>query len=146
MDKKKLIRKSLQPARPIRRCSGENAPVFMVNFRAEFTGCFSKDVQDQVHLWNTFNKLHGALVDSVLPNQATNQKVDSRFEPSSPFINGHLCTGRITYTRDSLIQLSGLSVSRQKPQYLPDLPVVLEKPLSNRPHGFGAIQRMKVSI
>ncbi|XP_075069872.1 uncharacterized protein C8orf88 homolog [Mixophyes fleayi] len=117
MEVKKLIRKPLQPARPIRRGVPDNAPLFMVNLRAEFTDCCKDDLQDPFNLWCSIGKLYDVLKDPVVPKPPEIPQMQTR-------------KGRITYTRDFLIQLSSLSVSRQKPKYLPDHPVVLEHPLS----------------
>ncbi|KFO91424.1 hypothetical protein N320_12985, partial [Buceros rhinoceros silvestris] len=35
---------------------------------------------------------------------------------------------RIKYSRDFLLKLSSVSVSQKKPEFLPDDPIVLEKP------------------
>ncbi|KAK9403169.1 putative protein C8orf88 like [Crotalus adamanteus] len=35
---------------------------------------------------------------------------------------------RITYSRDFLLKLSGVSLAQKKPEFLPDHPIVLEKP------------------
>ncbi|KAH0617578.1 hypothetical protein JD844_015982 [Phrynosoma platyrhinos] len=35
---------------------------------------------------------------------------------------------RITYSRDSLLKLSEVSLAQKKPEFLPDHPIVLEKP------------------
>ncbi|XP_077126933.1 uncharacterized protein C8orf88 homolog isoform X6 [Ranitomeya variabilis] len=37
--------------------------------------------------------------------------------------------GRITYSRDVLMQISNLSVSKTKPKYLPDLPIIVQDPV-----------------
>ncbi|RLW13118.1 hypothetical protein DV515_00000390 [Chloebia gouldiae] len=40
---------------------------------------------------------------------------------------------RIQYSRDFLLKLSNVSLSQKKPEFLPDHPVVLEKPVKNKP-------------
>ncbi|KFO57240.1 hypothetical protein N302_07856, partial [Corvus brachyrhynchos] len=35
---------------------------------------------------------------------------------------------RIQYSRDFLLKLSNVSLSQKKPEFLPDHPIVLEKP------------------
>uniref|UniRef100_A0A672TNK5 Chromosome 8 open reading frame 88 n=1 Tax=Strigops habroptila TaxID=2489341 RepID=A0A672TNK5_STRHB len=37
---------------------------------------------------------------------------------------------RIKYSRDFLLKLSSVSLSQKKPEFLPDHPIVLEKPVS----------------
>ncbi|KAJ6663926.1 hypothetical protein lerEdw1_008880 [Lerista edwardsae] len=37
---------------------------------------------------------------------------------------------RITYSRDFLLKLSRVSLAQKKPEFLPDHPIVLEKPVS----------------
>lgn len=39
-------------------------------------------------------------------------------------------TERIKYSRDFLLKLSSVSLSQKKPEFLPDHPIVLEKPVS----------------
>ncbi|KAM4686360.1 uncharacterized protein C8orf88 homolog [Amazona ochrocephala] len=41
--------------------------------------------------------------------------------------------GRIKYSRDFLLKLSSVSLSQKKPEFLPDHPIVLEKPEKSRP-------------
>ena len=38
---------------------------------------------------------------------------------------------RIKYSRDFLLKLSSVSICRKKPDFLPDHPIVLQKPVSN---------------
>uniref|UniRef100_A0A8C0EV49 Chromosome 8 open reading frame 88 n=1 Tax=Bubo bubo TaxID=30461 RepID=A0A8C0EV49_BUBBB len=38
---------------------------------------------------------------------------------------------RIKYSRDFLLKLSSVSLSQKKPEFLPDHPIVLEKPVSS---------------
>uniref|UniRef100_A0A8C5NL91 Chromosome 8 open reading frame 88 n=1 Tax=Junco hyemalis TaxID=40217 RepID=A0A8C5NL91_JUNHY len=40
---------------------------------------------------------------------------------------------RIQYSRDFLLKLSNVSLSQKKPEFLPDHPIVLEKPVKNKP-------------
>ncbi|POI25245.1 hypothetical protein CIB84_011004, partial [Bambusicola thoracicus] len=37
---------------------------------------------------------------------------------------------RIKYSRDFLLELSSVSLSQKRPEFLPDHPIVLEKPVS----------------
>uniref|UniRef100_A0A8C8ASZ5 Chromosome 8 open reading frame 88 n=1 Tax=Otus sunia TaxID=257818 RepID=A0A8C8ASZ5_9STRI len=39
--------------------------------------------------------------------------------------------GEIKYSRDFLLKLSSVSLSQKKPEFLPDHPIVLEKPVSS---------------
>ncbi|XP_063306400.1 uncharacterized protein C8orf88 homolog isoform X2 [Pelobates fuscus] len=152
MDVKKLIGKSLKPARPIRRGVSETvncrwtqesktdhqngpqsqsprqttysptqrliktAPVYMIKYREDLAGCFPKDRGDHIDLWCSNNN-NEELSSSVVPNKPEGPQPLSR-------------KGRITYTRDFLIKLSNMSISKQKPAYLPDHPIVLDKPVS----------------
>ncbi|XP_072267042.1 uncharacterized protein C8orf88 homolog isoform X3 [Pyxicephalus adspersus] len=119
MEVRKLIRKSLQPARPIRRGASDKAPLLMVNFRAEVMDCCKEEIKDHYSLWCSIGQLNGILKDPVIPRSPeTPKKAQTKIKQD-----------RITYSRDFLIQLSSLSVSRQKPKYLPDHPVVLDRPL-----------------
>ncbi|XP_010078329.1 PREDICTED: uncharacterized protein C8orf88 homolog, partial [Pterocles gutturalis] len=40
---------------------------------------------------------------------------------------------RIKYSRDFLLKLSSVSLSQKKPEFLPDHPIVLEKPEKSKP-------------
>ncbi|XP_068093698.1 uncharacterized protein C8orf88 homolog isoform X2 [Hyperolius riggenbachi] len=109
MEVKKFIGKSLHPARPIRRFVPEKAPLLMVNFRAECKDCYKEDFMEHYNLWCSFNEMMNPKPEAIPEKK--------------------LKAGRITYSRDFLLQLSGLSASKQKPKYLPDHPVVLEHPV-----------------
>ncbi|XP_010127033.1 PREDICTED: uncharacterized protein C8orf88 homolog, partial [Chlamydotis macqueenii] len=39
---------------------------------------------------------------------------------------------RIKYSRDFLLKLSSVSLSQKKPEFLPDHPIVLEKPMGGK--------------
>ncbi|XP_069815996.1 uncharacterized protein C8orf88 homolog isoform X5 [Dendropsophus ebraccatus] len=130
MDVKRLIHKRLEPARPIRRflpatndCgAGEKrgAGAVFINFQATFTDC-TDDLKDLYKVWCSFQNLHDVFKEPVVEKPEKEEK-----EP--PTNNNK---ERITYTRDLLLQLSNLSVSKKKPKYLPDLPIILEHPVSS---------------
>uniref|UniRef100_A0A8B9QM69 Chromosome 8 open reading frame 88 n=1 Tax=Apteryx owenii TaxID=8824 RepID=A0A8B9QM69_APTOW len=86
---KKLIGKSLQPARPVRHLSSQNASVIAFNFQTELPSNPEVCLQSEV-AW----------------------------------------VKRIKYSRDFLLKLSSVSLSQEKPKFLPDHPIVLEKPVS----------------
>ncbi|XP_040288232.1 uncharacterized protein C8orf88 homolog isoform X1 [Bufo bufo] len=114
MEAKRLIGKPLQPARPIRRCVSDNGAVFMVNFQARFSDHCRDSVKDRSNLWRSIEKLH-VLEDPVTEKSSGKPAVNNKKD-------------RITYSRDFLMQLSNVSVSKQKPKYLPDLPITLQHP------------------
>uniref|UniRef100_A0A452J3I2 Uncharacterized protein n=1 Tax=Gopherus agassizii TaxID=38772 RepID=A0A452J3I2_9SAUR len=84
MDTKKLIGKSLQPARPARHLSSQHVTY---NFQPEFPCSTQVCLHSEVS-W----------------------------------------VKRIKYSRDFLLKLSSVSLSQKKPEFLPDHPIVLEKP------------------
>nr|KAF6326146.1 hypothetical protein mPipKuh1_001900 [Pipistrellus kuhlii] len=43
-----------------------------------------------------------------------------------------ILTERIKYSRDFLLKLSSVSICRKKPDFLPDHPIVLQKPENNQ--------------
>ncbi|XP_069587694.1 uncharacterized protein C8orf88 homolog isoform X2 [Ranitomeya imitator] len=49
-------------------------------------------------------------------------------QPARPIRRTIPDKGRITYSRDILMQISNLSVSKTKPKYLPDLPIIVQDP------------------
>ncbi|XP_053305882.1 uncharacterized protein C8orf88 homolog [Spea bombifrons] len=110
-----LIRKSLQPTRSIPHGALENAPAFVINFWAEYADCFFEDTQNTFDLWRSADNIHD-MFKECWPSHS--------LERSTPQKKKY----RITYSRDALIHLSSLSISRQKPEYLPDHPVVLQNP------------------
>ncbi|XP_040210548.1 uncharacterized protein C8orf88 homolog isoform X2 [Rana temporaria] len=165
MEVRKLIGKSLQPARPIRRVVSHKE-----NFQAEIMDC-CKEINNNHSLWYSIGQLNSKLKDPVIPKSPiTPQKPpasiiqapridhschttcpakqcdiphNSGYEsacdehPSLLYDRGlHSLKDRITYSRDFLLQLSSMPFSLRKPKYLPDLPVILEHPLSE-PHKFG---------
>ncbi|XP_077126927.1 uncharacterized protein C8orf88 homolog isoform X3 [Ranitomeya variabilis] len=50
-------------------------------------------------------------------------------QPARPIRRTIPDRGRITYSRDVLMQISNLSVSKTKPKYLPDLPIIVQDPV-----------------
>lgn len=114
MEVRRLIRKPLQPARPIRRTIPGNGAVLMVNFQAKFTDHCRDRLKDHYDVWCSIGNLHDVFKDPVTEKPAVNKTKE-----------------RITYTRDVLMQLSSLPVSKQKPDYLPDLPIILKHPVSS---------------
>uniref|UniRef100_A0A8D0GHR0 Chromosome 8 open reading frame 88 n=1 Tax=Sphenodon punctatus TaxID=8508 RepID=A0A8D0GHR0_SPHPU len=97
METKKMIGKSLQPARPVRHLSSKHVTF---NFEPEFP-CSAK-------VW-----LHS--------------EVTKNFNSLIFFVICLMFAGRIKYSRDSLLKLSSVSLSQKKPEFLPDHPIVLKK-------------------
>ncbi|XP_056378328.1 uncharacterized protein C8orf88 homolog isoform X2 [Hyla sarda] len=116
MDARRLIRKQLQPARPIRRILPGSGAVF-INFQATFTDC-RDNFKDHCNMWCSIENLHHVFKDPVIEKPLEEPQWNNKKD-------------RITYTRDFLLQLSNVSVSRKKPKYLPDLPIILQDPISN---------------
>ncbi|KAM3927718.1 uncharacterized protein C8orf88 homolog [Leptodactylus fuscus] len=117
MEVRRLIRKPLQPARPIRRAVPDNGAVYMVNFQAKFTDACKDSIKDQCDLWCSIGNIQKVLMNTVTEKPPANNKKE-----------------RITYSRDFLMQLSNMSVSKQKPKYLPDLPIIRQHPVSGLHH------------
>nr|XP_033791188.1 uncharacterized protein C8orf88 homolog isoform X2 [Geotrypetes seraphini] len=114
METKKLMRKSLQPARPLRRLSSDHAiSTRTVDFPAEFPPGDQVWLHEEVNWCHTNKKLQ-VLEETEIPSHPLELKSQDNKE-------------RITYSRDFLMELSSLSISKQKPEYLPDHPVVLQK-------------------
>ncbi|XP_074841540.1 uncharacterized protein C8orf88 homolog [Carettochelys insculpta] len=115
MDTKKLIGKSLQPARPARHLSSQHASAVTFNFQAEFP-CSTQVYLHSEVTWGCKTTGMQVLNQSVTPAQPEWQDSESKKE-------------RIKYSRDFLLKLSSVSLSQKKPDFLPDHPVVLEKPM-----------------
>ncbi|CAI5779269.1 Hypothetical predicted protein [Podarcis lilfordi] len=113
METKGMIGKPLQPARPARHLSSHvSATTF--TFQTKFP------CNPSVHLHNEISsmcKSNGMLVlnDSLIPTLS---------EQHTPEVTKE----RITYSRDFLLKLSKVSLAQKKPEFLPDHPIVLEKP------------------
>ncbi|XP_066234857.1 uncharacterized protein C8orf88 homolog [Saccopteryx leptura] len=114
METKKLIGKSLQPARPIRHLTSPSGAVFPFNFQNEYPRniqCLQSGVSR--------NKTNGM--------QAFPQGLSDQQQHQSP-----VKKERIKYSRDFLLKLSSVSICRKKPDFLPDHPIVLKKPENNQ--------------
>ncbi|XP_078541718.1 uncharacterized protein C8orf88 homolog isoform X3 [Lissotriton helveticus] len=115
MENKKMIRKPLQPARPLRRLSPTSSTsTFTVNFNTEFPCSCPLSLPTEANWWwNCNNSDYSADNEDMNSNKL--QDPDSK--------------ERITYSRDFLMKLSSLSISRKKPDFLPDHPIVLQDPI-----------------
>ncbi|CAM2106833.1 unnamed protein product [Caretta caretta] len=114
MDTKKLIGKSLQPARPARHLSSQHASTITFNFQAEFPCSTQVCLHSGVSWWYEATGMQ-TLNQTVIPSQPEWQESKTKKE-------------RIKYSRDFLLKLSSVSLSQKKPEFLPDHPIVLEKP------------------
>uniref|UniRef100_A0A673U1W8 Uncharacterized protein n=1 Tax=Suricata suricatta TaxID=37032 RepID=A0A673U1W8_SURSU len=110
METKKLIGKPLQPARPIRHLTSPPGVVFPFNFQNEYP-CNTQCLQSGV----SRSKTNGM--------QAFSQGHNEQQQHQSP-----VKKERIKYSRDFLLKLSSVSICRKKPDFLPDHPIVLQKP------------------
>ncbi|KAI5255493.1 hypothetical protein MUG91_G17n129 [Manis pentadactyla] len=111
METKKLIGKPLQPARPVRHLtSNPVGVVFPFNFQNEYP-CNTQCLQSGVSKCKT----NGMQTFSQGPNEQQQHQSLVKKE-------------RIKYSRDFLLKLSSVSVCRKRPDFLPDHPVVLQKP------------------
>ncbi|XP_075776523.1 uncharacterized protein C8orf88 isoform X1 [Pelodiscus sinensis] len=116
MDTKKLIGKSLQPARPARHLSSQHASTVTFNFQTEFPCSTQVCLHSEVSWWYKATGMQ-VLNQTVLPSQPEWQESETKKE-------------RIKYSRDFLLKLSRVSLSQKKPEFLPDHPIVLEKSYS----------------
>ncbi|XP_039380846.1 uncharacterized protein C8orf88 homolog isoform X7 [Mauremys reevesii] len=114
MDTKKLIGKSLQPARPARHLSSQHASTITFNFQPEFPCSTQVCLHSEVSWWYEATGMQ-VLNQTVIPSQSECQESETKKK-------------RIKYSRDFLLKLSSVSLSQKKPEFLPDHPIVLEKP------------------
>ncbi|XP_008166539.3 uncharacterized protein C8orf88 homolog isoform X3 [Chrysemys picta bellii] len=116
METKKLIGKSLQPARPARHLSSQHASTITFNFQPEFPCSTQVCLHSEVSWWYEGTGMQ-VLNQTVIPSQPQCRKSETKKE-------------RIKYSRDFLLKLSSVSLSLKKPEFLPDHPIVLEKSYS----------------
>ncbi|XP_007430063.1 uncharacterized protein C8orf88 homolog [Python bivittatus] len=118
METKRLIGKPLQPARPVRHLSPHasfsTVSTASVSFQAKFPCRAPVFLHNEI---GSMCKSNGMLVlnENVISSLSEQQKHEVTKE-------------RITYSRDFLLKLSGVSLAQKKPEFLPDHPVVLENP------------------
>ncbi|XP_026229023.1 uncharacterized protein C8orf88 homolog [Anabas testudineus] len=97
VSRRRVLQKHLEPARPLRRCIHVN-----IEPRTSAATCAQ------------------ALREEV--DQETNVGIEQFYK----IVNMHKQTqGRISYTRDFLIGLANCPASREKPEFLPEHPIVL---------------------
>ncbi|KAM9689667.1 uncharacterized protein C8orf88 homolog isoform 2-T2 [Dama dama] len=113
METKKLIGKPLQPARPVRHLSSPPGAGFPFNFQNEYP-CNTQYLQSGVSRCKTNGM------------QAFSQGLNEQ-QHHSP-----VKKERIKYSRDFLLKLSSVSICRKKPDFLPDHPIILQKPENNQ--------------
>ncbi|XP_069075075.1 uncharacterized protein C8orf88 homolog isoform X2 [Pleurodeles waltl] len=147
MENKKMIRKSLQPARPLRRLSPTSSTsTFTVNFNAEFPCSCPLNLPTEVNWWwNCNNSDYSTDNEDMNSNKFHDpESKDSAFaalQTNNTLVTSSIWSGentysensneRITYSRDFLMKLSSLSISRKKPEFLPDHPIVLQDPIKD---------------
>ncbi|XP_030302086.1 uncharacterized protein C8orf88 homolog [Calypte anna] len=115
---KKFIGKSLQPARPVHHLSSKQA--IALNFQTELPRNAEVCLQSKVD-WLSGKTEAKISTQTMLPCQPK--------QPESEAKKGE----RIKYSRDFLLKLSSVSLSQKKPEFLPDHPIVLEKPEKSSP-------------
>ncbi|XP_067392327.1 uncharacterized protein C8orf88 homolog isoform X2 [Emydura macquarii macquarii] len=114
METKQLIGKSLQPARPVRHLSLQHASTVTFNVEAEFPCSTPVCLHSEVSWWHMATGMQ-VLNQTMIPSQPEWQEPEIKKK-------------RIKYSRDFLLKLSSVSLSQKKPEFLPDHPIVLEKP------------------
>ncbi|XP_010610300.1 uncharacterized protein C8orf88 homolog isoform X2 [Fukomys damarensis] len=110
METKKLIGKSLQPARPVHHLTSSSGAVLPFNFQSDYqrnTQCLQSGVSRC--------KVNGKQTFSQGLNEEQQHQPPVKKE-------------RIKYSRDFLLKLSSVSICRKKPDFLPDHPIVLQTP------------------
>ncbi|KAM9235887.1 uncharacterized protein C8orf88 homolog [Leptosomus discolor] len=129
---KTFIGKSLQPAQPVHRRSSNQASAIALNFQTELPSntevCLPSKVDGLSEMMEV--KL---LPQTMMPCQPEQRELEAKKE-------------RIKYSRDFLLKLSSVSLSQKKPEFLPDHPVVLEKPVKEDPHRSGISGQMNSKI
>ncbi|XP_010560312.1 PREDICTED: uncharacterized protein C8orf88 homolog [Haliaeetus leucocephalus] len=63
----------------------------------------------------------------------TKKFIGKSLQPARPVHHLSSKQERIKYSRDFLLKLSSVSLSQKKPEFLPDHPIVLEKPEKSNP-------------
>ncbi|XP_035749807.1 uncharacterized protein C8orf88 homolog [Egretta garzetta] len=114
---KKFIGKSLQPARPVHHLSSKQA--IALNFQTELPSNTEVCLQSKVDWLSEMTEVK-ILNQTMMPCQPNQHESEAKKE-------------RIKYSRDFLLKLSSVSLSQKKPEFLPDHPVVLEKPEKSNP-------------
>ncbi|KAM9643915.1 uncharacterized protein C8orf88 homolog [Morphnus guianensis] len=114
---KKFIGKSLQPARPVHHLSSKQASA--LNFQTELPSNTEVCLQSKVDWLSEMTEVK-ILTQPMMSCQPKQHESEAKKE-------------RIKYSRDFLLKLSSVSLSQKKPEFLPDHPIVLEKPEKSNP-------------
>ncbi|XP_075603204.1 uncharacterized protein C8orf88 homolog [Balearica regulorum gibbericeps] len=117
---KKFIGKSLQPARPVHHLSSKQVSSIALNFQTELPSSNTEVcLQNKVDWLSEMTEVK-ILTQNMMPCQPKQHESEAKKE-------------RIKYSRDFLLKLSSVSLSQKKPEFLPDHPIVLEKPEKSNP-------------
>ncbi|XP_074753742.1 uncharacterized protein C8orf88 homolog [Athene noctua] len=116
-ESKKFIGKSLQPARPVRHLASKQA--IALNFQTELSSNTEVCLQSKVDWLPEMTEVK-VLSQPMMSCQPKEHESEGKKE-------------RIKYSRDFLLKLSSVSLSQKKPEFLPDHPIVLEKPEKSNP-------------
>ncbi|XP_071771940.1 uncharacterized protein C8orf88 homolog [Centroberyx gerrardi] len=99
VSRRRILQKHLEPARPLRRCN---------------------------HIDQEPKRNAETCAQALM--EAENQETTIDVEQFYKIVHLHKQKeGRISYTRDFLIELASSPVAKRKPEYLPEHPIVLEK-------------------
>ncbi|XP_067323470.1 uncharacterized protein C8orf88 homolog isoform X1 [Anolis sagrei] len=118
METKRMIGKPLQPARPVRHLTPYVSPTNF-SFQAKISCSTPVHSPNEIGSICKSNQLL-VLNESLIPHVSEQHKPEVTKE-------------RITYSRDYLLKLSEVSLAQKKPEFLPDHPIVLEKPVPLSP-------------
>uniref|UniRef100_A0A8B9CHK7 Chromosome 8 open reading frame 88 n=1 Tax=Anser brachyrhynchus TaxID=132585 RepID=A0A8B9CHK7_9AVES len=113
---KRFVGKSLQPARPVRHLPSKQASTITFEFQTELPSNSQVCLQSKVDWLSEMTEMK-ILTQNTMPRQPNQHELETKKE-------------RIKYSRDFLLELSSVSLSQKKPEFLPDHPIVLEKPVS----------------
>nr|XP_013027821.2 uncharacterized protein C8orf88 homolog [Anser cygnoides]XP_047931207.1 uncharacterized protein C8orf88 homolog [Anser cygnoides]XP_047931208.1 uncharacterized protein C8orf88 homolog [Anser cygnoides]XP_047931210.1 uncharacterized protein C8orf88 homolog [Anser cygnoides]XP_047931211.1 uncharacterized protein C8orf88 homolog [Anser cygnoides] len=116
---KRFVGKSLQPARPVRHLPSKQASTITFEFQTELPSNSQVCLQSKVDWLSEMTEMK-ILTQNTMPRQPNQHELETKKE-------------RIKYSRDFLLELSSVSLSQKKPEFLPDHPIVLEKPENSNP-------------
>ncbi|XP_068253269.1 uncharacterized protein C8orf88 homolog [Nyctibius grandis] len=114
-----FVGKSLQPARPVHNLSSKQASAIALDFQTELPSNTEVCLKSKDDLLSEMTEVK-ILTQTTKPCQPKQYESGEKKE-------------RIIYSRDFLLKLSRVSLSQKKPKFLPDHPIVLEKPEKSNP-------------
>ncbi|XP_038665002.1 uncharacterized protein C8orf88 homolog isoform X4 [Scyliorhinus canicula] len=129
-----VIRKSLKPARPLHRLSAELDSAVCIDYLPPVL--HQNEVTWSEENWSISSGYTQRETKwSDAPTFRSKQDLKGQERPIERRHSGQgdgtkKDAERITYTREFLMKIASLPISKEKPEFLPSLPVVLERPVS----------------